>query len=133
MRDSRSVQKFLPGIKCPWLAAGKSFVTGLDTHKNDFVKTTAYLASFVQHSKGGGLKISVFHAQGSGGGFHRGRFSRGGRDGGGCNGRVGRGGCGCGGGRGAKPDICAISYTDQEWALLSYDDKGKVFALCDKA
>ena len=25
-----------------------------------------------------------------------------------------------------------MSYTDQEWALLSYDDKGKVFYFCNK-
>ena len=71
MWDSRAVQKFLPGIKYPWFAAGKAFVTGLDAHKNDFVKTTAYLDSFVQHGKGGGQKISELHAQGSGGGRHR--------------------------------------------------------------
>ena len=77
MWDSIAVQKFLPGIKYPWFAAGKAFVTGLDAHKNYFVKTTAYLASFVQHGKGGGRKISGFHAQGSGGRRHRGCLGRG--------------------------------------------------------
>ena len=33
---------------------------------------------------------------------------------------------------GAKPDISIRSYTDQEWALLSYNEKGEVFALRDK-
>ena len=62
IHDTRSVQKFLSGIKCPWFAAGKCFVAVLDTHKNDFAKTTAYLDIFVQYSKGGGQKISAFHA-----------------------------------------------------------------------
>ena len=46
-------------------------MTSLDAHKNDFAKMRAYLASFVQHDKGGGQKISAFHAQSSGGGHHR--------------------------------------------------------------
>ena len=45
IRDARVVQKFLPGIECPWFAAGKDFVTVPDAHKNDFAKTMAYLAS----------------------------------------------------------------------------------------
>ena len=47
-------------------------MTCSDAHKNDFDKMTAYLASFVQHGKGGGRKISAFHGQGSGGGRHGG-------------------------------------------------------------
>ena len=87
MWDSIAVQKFLPGIKYPWFAAGKAFVTGLDSHKNDFAKALAYLASFLQHDKGGGRKISGFYAQGSVGERHGGCFGRGGRNIGGCNGR----------------------------------------------
>ena len=64
-------------------------MTGLDAHKNDFAKTTAYLASFVQHGNEGGGKISAFHAQGSGGGLHGGRFGCGGRVRGGHKGRGG--------------------------------------------
>ena len=71
MWDTRIVQKFLLVIECPWFAASKAFVTGSGAHKNDFAKTMAYLASFVQHGKEGGQKISVFHAQVSGGGLHR--------------------------------------------------------------
>ena len=56
-----------------------------------------------------------------------------GRRRGGRNGRGGRGGRGCGGVRVAKPDIAARSCTDQEWELLIYDEKVKVFALRDKA
>ena len=50
--DAIEVKKFLLGIKCPCFAEGKDFMTDSDDHKNDFVKTTAYLASFVQHGKG---------------------------------------------------------------------------------
>ena len=62
-----------------------------------------------------------------------GLFGSGGRSRGGCNdigGLVRHGGSG---GRGDKPDISAISYTDQEQALLSYDEKGKLLDLRDKA
>ena len=74
IRDAISFQKFLPGIECPWFAAGTYFVTGSDAHKNYFEKTVAYLDSFVQHGKGGGRKISSFHAQGSSGGRHGGEI-----------------------------------------------------------
>ena len=30
-------------------------------------------------------------------------------------------------------DISARSYTNQEWDLLSYDEKSKIFSLCNKA
>ena len=133
MLDSRSAQKFLLGIKFSWFAAGKYFVTILDAHQNDFAKTTAYLASFVQRGKGGGQKIYAFHAQGSVGGRHRRRFGCSGRGRGGRNRRGVHGVRGGSGDRGGKPDIAAISYTYQEWALLRYDYKGKVFALRDKA
>ena len=129
MRDSRAVHKFLPGNNFPWFAAGKDFVNGSDAHKNDFPKMTAYLASFVQHGKGRGQKFSAFHSQSSGGRRHGGRFSRGR---GGCGFRGVRGGRGGGGSRGAKPYISTISYNDKERALLSYDEKGKVFALRNK-
>ena len=133
MRDAWSIQNLLLGIKCSWFAPGKAFVTGSYAHKNDFAKTTAYLASFVQHSKGGGRKISEFYAQGSGGGRHRGCFGRGIHGRGGCNvigGQVVRRDIGV---SGAKPDINFRSYTDQEWALLSFNEKWKLFALCNKA
>ena len=107
-------------------------MTGLDAHNNDFAKTTAYLASFVQHGEGRGRKISAFHAQGSCGGRHGGQFGRGSRSRGSCNGRGGLSGRGDGSGRGAKTDISARPYTDQEWALLRYNDKGKLFALRNK-
>ena len=51
MRDARAVQKLLLGIKCPWFAVGKAFVTSSDAHKNDFAKMAANLASFVKHGK----------------------------------------------------------------------------------
>ena len=133
IRDTRAVQKFLSGIEFPWFVAGKYFVTGLDAHKNDFAKTMEYLASFVQHGKGRVRNISAFHAQGSSGRRHGGIFGHGGRSGGGSGGRGGRGGCGCGIGRGPKPNISARSNTDQEWYRISYDEKGKVFALHNKA
>ena len=78
MRYARAVQKFLLGIKCLWFVSGKSFVTGLYAHKNDFAKSLAYLANFAQHGKGGGQNISLFHAQGSGSGHHGGHFGCGG-------------------------------------------------------
>ena len=62
IRDARAVQKFLLGIKRTWFVSGKASVIGLDAHKNAFTKTTSYLASFLQHGKGGGQKISAFHA-----------------------------------------------------------------------
>ena len=65
--------------------------------------------------------ISAFHAQGSGGKLHRGRIGCCGR------GRRGQGGHAGSGGRGEKPNISAKSYTDQEWALIRYKEKGKVF------
>ena len=74
---AREVQKFLSGIQCTWFSACKAFVTSSDAHKNNFAKMTAYLDSFVEHGKGGGRKISAFHAQGSGGGRHRGQFGHG--------------------------------------------------------
>ena len=62
IRDARAVQKFLLGIKRTWFVSGKASVIGSDAHKNAFTKTTSYLASFLQHGKGGGQKISAFHA-----------------------------------------------------------------------
>ena len=88
------------------------------------------MASFVQHGKGGGEKISAFHDQGSGEGRLRGRF---GCNRVVCNGRGGRGGRGGSDGRGDKPDIATRSHIHQEWALISYDEKVKVFALRNKA
>ena len=73
-------------------------MTGSDAHKNDFAKTTAYFASFVQHGKGRGQKISAFNAQISG---DR-RFGCGGRVRGVFNARGVRGGRGGGRGRGKK-------------------------------
>ena len=32
-----------------------------------------------------------------------------------------------------KPDIDARSYTEQEWAHMSYDEKGKVYYLCNES
>ena len=95
MPDTKAVQNFLTGIEFPRFAAVKAFVNGSDAHKNDFAKTTAYLASFVQHSKGGGCKISAFHATGDGG-RHGGRFGHGGSGKGGRGGRGGRSGRGGG-------------------------------------
>ena len=109
MWDARVVQMSLSGIECPWFSTGKDFVTGSYAHKNDFSKTTTYLASFVQRVKGGGQNIFAFHAQGSDGRRHGGRFGCCGCVRGGCNGRGGQGGHGCGGGRGSKPDIVSRS------------------------
>ena len=119
MRDSRAVQKFLPGIKYPWFELGKASVTGLDDHKNDFVKTKAYLDSFVQHVKGGRQKISKFHAQGSGGGRHRGCLGRGVRGRRGCNvrgGRVRRRGSG---GREENPILTSDNTLIRSWRFLA--------------
>ena len=85
--------------------SSKDFVTGLDAHNNNFSKMTAYLASFVQYGRGGGQKISSFHAQGCGGGRPRGSFGCGGHRRGGRNCRGGQGGRGGSCDRGAKPDI----------------------------
>ena len=74
MWDTRAVQRFLLGIKCHWFTVGKAFVTGSDSHKNNFAKTMVYLANFVQHGKGEGQKFSAVYAQISGGGLHGGRF-----------------------------------------------------------
>ena len=84
-------------------------MNGSDAHKNNFTKTTEYLASFVQHGKGRGRKISAFHAQDSIYGRHGGCFGRDGRVREGHNGKGGQCGRGGSGGREAKSDISARS------------------------
>ena len=130
MPESRFLQKFINGVELPWFAAGKAYIWGSYANKNDFVKETLYLSSFLKHGKGGGRKISVFNT----------RYNIGGR--------VKRSGLGCGqgcrlfivvwgghGGRGYKspgkyPKTSGMKlYTDQEWLMLLWEDKKNIFDL----
>ena len=98
MPQGRAVQKFMSGIKPAWFAAGKAFVNGSDSHKNDFPRTAAYLASCVKHPHGSRrLVASLGTRPGGRGGKRDGGRGRG-RDGGRGRGRGAHGGRGRGGG-----------------------------------
>lgn len=129
MLENQMVCKLLEGIKVQTMKSGKTTVLADNQKSNTFSQTANYLAHFVVKKKKVPWRKVTSAERGGRSGRGRGR---------GCSGSGGHGRHGRGGGSQLKPgdkgypSVAACDYSSNEWKLLTWEDKQKVFRMHHK-